>query len=198
MKRGELISTIVIAGIVSQALNETTSGKSCETISLTKTESASEIPKETPTLDNQYRDYIVDHHSPDSPVMRFDRLEPEEHIRRYKGRTRPRLAFYQRAAPVKTTFYGLFDRSRDFNGRFPFNLPVRLLEQKDKLSLAVPINFISPLGYCRLQLRLAGRFVYDEAKNRAVAVHTGGMLEALRKIYDAERITVEIEGIKKQ
>ncbi len=32
---------------------------------------------------------------------------------------------------------------------------------------------------------LAGDFVYDGTKNRAVAVHTAGMIEALRKIYNA-------------
>ena len=44
---------------------------------------------------------------------------------------------------------------------------------------------------------MVGRFIYDETKNRAVAVQTGGIIEALRKIYDAETLADEIEGIKK-
>jgi len=41
---------------------------------------------------------------------------------------------------------------------------------------------------------LPGRFVYDETKNRAVAVHTGYITEALRKLYDADTIVNELEG----
>lgn len=122
------------------------------------------------------------------------------------------------AAPVKTTFYGLFDRSLGFEGRFPFNLPARVLERRSNLNLAAPMNFISTLDIVGGSSgspvvnrggeivgvifdtnieALAGRFIYDQTKNRAVAVHTGGMIEALRKIYDAERLAEEIEGIKK-
>ena len=32
---------------------------------------------------------------------------------------------------------------------------------------------------------LVGRFVYEEEKNRAVAVHAGAIVHALRVIYDA-------------
>ena len=41
---------------------------------------------------------------------------------------------------------------------------------------------------------LAGDFVYDGEKNRAVAVHTGAMMEALRKLYGAGPLADEIEG----
>jgi hypothetical protein len=41
---------------------------------------------------------------------------------------------------------------------------------------------------------LVGDFVYDEEKNRAVAVHTSGMIEALRKLYDAGALADELEG----
>jgi V8-like Glu-specific endopeptidase len=39
---------------------------------------------------------------------------------------------------------------------------------------------------------LAGDFVYDGEKNRAVAVHTGAMMEALRKLYGAGPLADEI------
>ena len=41
---------------------------------------------------------------------------------------------------------------------------------------------------------LVGRFVYDEKTNRAVAVHCAYMLEALRKLYDADNLADEIMG----
>ena len=44
---------------------------------------------------------------------------------------------------------------------------------------------------------LAGDFVYDGTKNRAVAVHTAGMIEALRKIYNAGALADELEGKKR-
>jgi hypothetical protein len=43
---------------------------------------------------------------------------------------------------------------------------------------------------------LAGDFVYDGARNRAAAVHTAGMIEALRKIYNAGALADELEGKK--
>jgi len=36
--------------------------------------------------------------------------------------------------------------------------------------------------------------LWDEEKNRAVAVHTAYIMEALRKLYDAEKLADEIEG----
>ena len=39
--------------------------------------------------------------------------------------------------------------------------------------------------------------LYDEEKNRAVAVHTAYIMHALRKLYDANFLADEIEGLKK-
>jgi hypothetical protein len=36
--------------------------------------------------------------------------------------------------------------------------------------------------------------VYDGTTNRAVAVHTAGMTEALRKLYGADRLVTEMLG----
>jgi hypothetical protein len=41
---------------------------------------------------------------------------------------------------------------------------------------------------------LVGDFVYDGSTNRAVAVHTAGMTEALRKLYGAQRLVQELAG----
>jgi hypothetical protein len=39
---------------------------------------------------------------------------------------------------------------------------------------------------------LVGRFVYDETKNRAVAVHSAAILEALRVVYSAGPLADEL------
>jgi hypothetical protein len=41
---------------------------------------------------------------------------------------------------------------------------------------------------------LAGDFVYEGEKNRAVAVHSAGMIEALRKLYGGDKLADELEG----
>jgi hypothetical protein len=38
-----------------------------------------------------------------------------------------------------------------------------------------------------------GRYVYDSEKNRAVAVHSGAILYAMRAIYDAGALADEID-----
>jgi len=41
---------------------------------------------------------------------------------------------------------------------------------------------------------LVGDFVFDGATNRTVTVHTGGMTEALRKIYNVGALLKEMLG----
>ena len=41
---------------------------------------------------------------------------------------------------------------------------------------------------------LVGDFVYDGEANRAVAVHTAAMTEALRKLYGAQKLVDELLG----
>jgi S1-C subfamily serine protease len=40
---------------------------------------------------------------------------------------------------------------------------------------------------------LVGRFVYQEEKNRAIAVHSGAIVHALRTVYDAEPLANELD-----
>lgn len=42
---------------------------------------------------------------------------------------------------------------------------------------------------------LIGNTVFNEATNRAVAVHSAGMLEALRKLFDAGVLANELTGV---
>jgi hypothetical protein len=118
-------------------------------------------------------------------------------------------------APSHTTFYGLYDRANSFNFKPPFELPARYRDAQTKLDLATPFNFVttddiiggnsgSPVINREGEIvglifdgnieSLVGDFVYDETANRAVAVATSAMTEALRKLYGAGKLLREITG----
>ena len=120
-------------------------------------------------------------------------------------------------APSKTTFYGLYDRAASFDYKFPFQLPKRYVELKDKLDLSTPLDFVctcdiiggnsgSPVINRAGELvglvfdgnieSFVGRFVYDETANRTVSVHSAAMIEVLKKIYGAEKLAKELLGEK--
>jgi Peptidase S46 len=118
-------------------------------------------------------------------------------------------------APPRTTFYGLYDRVHSFGNKDPFNTPQRFLDRVSKLDLATPLNFVttndiiggnsgSPLVNRAGEFvgiafdgnieSLVGNFIYDDTANRTVAVHAAGIMEAMRKLYDASALADEIEG----
>jgi len=112
-------------------------------------------------------------------------------------------------APV-TTFAGLYERA---TGRDPFALPARWLSVKAELDLGVPFdvattndiiggNSGSPLINREAELvgvifdgnihSLGGDFIYDPVLNRAIAVESVAVREALAKVYGAKRLLDEI------
>ncbi len=116
-------------------------------------------------------------------------------------------------APPRTTFYGLYDRAYSFDLKPPYDLPERFLRLKDRLELTTPLNFVStcdiiggnsgsPVINTRGELvglifdgnieSLVGNYVYYEETNRAVSVHAGAIIEALRKLYDASSLADEL------
>jgi hypothetical protein len=120
-------------------------------------------------------------------------------------------------APPFTTFYGLYDRAASFSNKPPFDLTPRETAAQGKLDLSTPLDFVStgdiiggnsgsPVVNREGELvglifdgnieSLAGDFVYDGTKNRAVAVHSAGMMEGLRNLYGAGVLADEIEGKK--
>jgi Peptidase S46 len=122
-------------------------------------------------------------------------------------------------APPFTTLYGLYDRSASFSDQVPFNLPKRWSDARTKLNLATPVDFVStndiiggnsgsPVVNRNGELvglifdgnieSLAGDFVYDMTKNRAVSVHTAVMMQALRNLYGATALADEIDAASKK
>jgi hypothetical protein len=120
-------------------------------------------------------------------------------------------------APPFTTFYGLYDRAAGFSNQAPFNLTPREAAAREKLDLTTPLDFVttgdiiggnsgSPVVNQAGELvglifdgnieSLAGDFEYDGTRNRAVAVHSSGMIEGLRKLYGADALADELEGRK--
>ncbi|MCC7072174.1 MAG: S46 family peptidase, partial [Deltaproteobacteria bacterium] len=114
-----------------------------------------------------------------------------------------------------TTVGGAFERH---TGEDPFALPASWLKSKDKLDLKKGMNFVttndiiggnsgSPVVNQNGEViglifdgnihSLGGDYGFNPANNRAVAVHTDAILEALEKIYGAKHLAEELTGAKK-
>jgi len=115
--------------------------------------------------------------------------------------------------PPFTTLGGLYARADSFKQEFPYNLPPRWLEKKKDLNLNTPFNFVSTndiiggnsgspsinqngelvgLIFDGNIQSLVGDFIYDGSVNRAISVDSRGMLEVLKKVFNANEIAAEL------
>ncbi|MFZ0452477.1 MAG: S46 family peptidase [Ignavibacteriaceae bacterium] len=120
-------------------------------------------------------------------------------------------------APPVTTFYGLYNRYYSFNKKFPWSLPKRWQNPPKDFDLSTPFNFVatndiiggnsgSPvinekgeivgLAFDGNIQSLPGSFIFSTEENRMVAVHSEGMIEALKDIYKANRLVDELKNGK--
>jgi len=120
-----------------------------------------------------------------------------------------------REIPFQTNFAGLYERAAAHHYKSPFDLTQRWLDRRDRLDMNTPLNFVctadiiggnsgSPVVDRR------GRFVgvifdgniqsfvldfaYTDVQARAVSVNSQAVIEALRKVYDADTLADELLG----
>ena len=120
--------------------------------------------------------------------------------------------------PAETYYSGLYERSTEHMNKSPFDLPQRWIDKKGKLDMKVPLNFVctadiiggnsgSPVVNKDAEVvglifdgniqSLVLDFAFTEEQGRAVSVHSQGMIEALRKVYEATSVADELEGKSK-
>jgi len=117
-------------------------------------------------------------------------------------------------APGKTTFYGLWDRYYSFGEKtYPWGLHERWQAPPDGLDLSIPIGFASTndivggnsgssvinknmevvgLVHDGNLESLAGHFIFDPKNNRSVSTDSWGLLEALKYVYETDRLVDEL------
>jgi hypothetical protein len=121
-------------------------------------------------------------------------------------------------APAFTTFYGLYDRHHSHAGREEWALPDRWRNPPAAFDPGTPLNFVStnditggnsgsPVVNRDGELvglifdgnieSLPGEFIYTTETARAIAVHSAGILEALRDMYRATGIVAELTGSRR-
>ena len=112
-----------------------------------------------------------------------------------------------------TDFAGLYARANEHHGDTQFELPADWIDAKPRLNLTTHFDFVSTadiLGgnsgspvvnqkgdfvgiiFDGNEPSLAGRYFYDPAENRFVAVDSAAILEALRKVYRADNLADEL------
>lgn len=117
------------------------------------------------------------------------------------------------AVPFQTSLSGLYQRASEQAGQPFFELPQRWISRRKRLDLATPMNFVSTADIIggnsgspvvnrqgefvgiifdgNIQ-SLVQDFIYTEEQARAVSVHSAGIIEALRKVYRADRLVDEL------
>ena len=120
-------------------------------------------------------------------------------------------------APVKTTFFGMYDRFNGFEGKYPFNLPERWKTIPKDLDLTTPVDFVATndivggnsgsavinknaevvgVAFDGNIESLQGNFIYLPTYNRTVAVDSKGMYEAIKNVYKFDRLADELKNGK--
>ena len=119
--------------------------------------------------------------------------------------------------PWATTLGGAYEHAAAHSNKEPFEMPKIWNDRKSQLNLSTRFNFVStadiiggnsgsPVINRQGELvgiifdgnieSLVSDYIYPDQTARAVAVHSAGILEALRKVYQANSLVEEITGKK--
>ena len=119
--------------------------------------------------------------------------------------------------PAFTDFAGLYQRSAEHDNKPPFDLPQRWIDKKANLNLSTKFNFVSDADIIGGNsgspvVNKANEFVgiifdgniqslvldciYTDTQARAVSVDSAAIIEALRKVYDAQPLIDELINAK--
>ncbi|MFB3812554.1 MAG: S46 family peptidase [Terriglobales bacterium] len=117
--------------------------------------------------------------------------------------------------PYFTTIGGAFEHSEKHGGKPPYDLAPSWVAARSKLKLDTPLNFVStpdiiggnsgsPVVNAKGEVvgiifdgniqSLPWRFQYEDEVGRAVSVDARGIVEALRNVYQADRVADELVG----
>jgi len=120
-------------------------------------------------------------------------------------------------APPFTTFYGIFDRYYSHGKKYPWLLPERWINHPKEFNLSTQYNLAttndiiggnsgSPLINANAEVvglvfdgnieSLPGRYIYTTELNRTVAIDSRGLMEAIKNLYKATRLSDEIANGK--
>ena len=119
--------------------------------------------------------------------------------------------------PAHTRIAGLYERAAEQQYRPPFDLPKLWLDRKSKLDLKTPLNLVSTAdiiggnsGSPTIDRKgelvgiifdgniqsLVLDFIYTDEQARALSVDSRGIIEALRKVYRADKLVNELTNGK--
>lgn len=120
-------------------------------------------------------------------------------------------------APPFTTFFGIYDRYYSHGKKYPWMLPDRWLNPPKEFNPATQYNLAttndiiggnsgSPLINTNAEVvglvfdgnieSLPGRYIYTTELNRTVAIDSRGLMEAIKNLYKAVRLSDEIANGK--
>jgi hypothetical protein len=116
-------------------------------------------------------------------------------------------------APWRTTFYGLYARAAEFDNKMPFTLPAAFAEARGRIDMSKPLDFVSTnditggnsgspmidkdarvvgIAFDGNIEQLPNQFLFRTIAGRTVAVHSAGIIEALRNVYQAQALVDEL------
>ncbi|HWR52965.1 MAG TPA: S46 family peptidase [Bryobacteraceae bacterium] len=119
------------------------------------------------------------------------------------------------SVPWTTVIGGAYEHAAKHGNKEPFELPKSWIEAKPRLKLDTPFNFVStadiiggnsgsPVVNRNAEIvgiifdgniqSLVLDYIYTDEESRAVAVHSAGIVEALRSVYRADALVRELTG----